>query len=106
MIFLIKRSIKHFYQRLFLGFDDSETWSLDCTIAKFIYPRLIRLKQVSCATPGNVNSNEEWNEILDDMIYAFKTISEDVFYQSNKHQVERVDKGLDLFRKYYFNLWW
>lgn len=37
---LIKRSIKHFYQRCTRGFDDSATWSLDITMFEWLKPRL------------------------------------------------------------------
>lgn len=35
-----EREEKFSQQRIERGFDDSETWSLDCTITKFILPRL------------------------------------------------------------------
>jgi hypothetical protein len=35
----IKREIKFFWQRLTRGFDDSVTWNLDITVAKFMLPR-------------------------------------------------------------------
>ena len=34
-------------QRLERGFDDSETWNLDLTIAKFVLPRLESFKEYS-----------------------------------------------------------
>lgn len=46
-------------QRLTRGFDDTEMWSLDCTIAAFIAPRLKVFKEQAERTgdhPGNITS--------------------------------------------------
>lgn len=88
-------------QRLERGFDDSETWALDCTIAKFIEPRLRRFKEIKAGYPANI-SEEKWDDILDKMIYAFECINKDTTYDNE----DQVNEGLDLFRKYFFNLWW
>ena len=39
-LYFIKRWFKHLFQRIWRHFDDSELWSLDSTIVKFIYPRI------------------------------------------------------------------
>ena len=88
-------------QRLERGFDDSETWALDCTIAKFIEPRLRRFKEIKAGYPA-IMSEEKWDDILDKMIYAFECINKDTVFDNE----DSVDEGLDLFRKYFFNLWW
>ena len=88
-------------QRLERGFDDSETWALDCTIAKFIEPRLRRFKEIKAGYPA-IMSEEKWDDILDKMIYAFECINKDTIFDNE----DSVDEGLDLFRKYFFNLWW
>ena len=88
-------------QRLERGFDDSETWALDCTIAKFIEPRLRRFKEIKAGYPAII-SEEKWDDILDKMIYAFECINKDTISDNE----DSVDEGLDLFRKYFFNLWW
>lgn len=88
-------------QRLERGFDDSETWALDCTIAKFIEPRLRRFKEIKAGYPSII-SEEKWDDILDKMIYAFECINKDTTYDNE----DQVNEGLDLFRKYFFNLWW
>lgn len=88
-------------QRLERGFDDSETWALDCTIAKFIEPRLRRFKEIKAGYPA-IMSEEKWDDILDKMIYAFECINKDTVSDNE----DSVDEGLDLFRKYFFNLWW
>ena len=52
-----------------------ELYDLDITIARFILPRLMVFKQHCERTPRLNMPQEEWNEILDKMIYAFERIA-------------------------------
>jgi hypothetical protein len=45
-------------------------------------------------------SKDEWDEIVDSMIWSFKYYSEDGFEQD-----ELAQEGLVLFAKYFRNLW-
>ena len=90
------------------GFDDSETWSLDYTIARFIYPRLKRFREVTISTPANL-SEQEWYDILDTMLDGFRLAvkrDDTKTLEEEKEQTESIQKALDLFAKYFFNLWW
>ena len=102
---LIKRSDDRWdefkEQRLERGFDNSETWSLDRTISRFIEPRLRVFKELHIGYPSSM-TEEEWNEILDKMLRAFELINKDDTYEHG----EEVKEGLDLFREYFFSLWW
>ena len=106
----LKRDIKFLMQRIVRGWDDSETWSLDVPISEFIYPRLERFKLLNNGFPDGITENE-WDEILDKMIYSFKLIS-DRFCDSGAGErmlmenIDKIEEGLDLFRKYFFHLWW
>ena len=102
----IKRGIKFFLQRLFCGFDESDTWSLDITIAKFILPRLIIFRRLTITYPCEFKSIKEWHQILDKIITAFKIITERSFEDLTKEELILKEEGLDLFRKYYHSLWW
>jgi len=88
-----KRLKKFKKQRMLRGFDDSELWNLDITIAKFILPRLKAAKdQVS---------NDAIN--YDIMIAAFeKIIVLDVCTNENS---ETIDKGLTYFADHFCSLW-
>lgn len=103
-------------QRLERGFDDTEVWNLDYTFAKFVLPRLKRFKEVNQGYPATM-TYEEWDECLDRMIYAFENIDyDDKSYdgiewfnmpqEARDAVVEKVNEGLDLFRRHYFSLWW
>ena len=72
------------------GWDSSDTWSLQFTISKFIFPRLKHFKEVTDGIPTKIyekyrNPNrkvsestklasEEWKKTIDKMILAFQRI--------------------------------
>lgn len=104
----IRRKIRFFIQRNTRGWDDSETWNLDYTIAKFILPRLKRFKLLANGYPAEFDNIDEWYEIIDKMIEAFECILSDDYYdlRYTEEFEAKINEGLDLFRKYYRNLWW
>lgn len=53
-----KRQRKKYAKRHGTYVDCKETWNLDCTIAKFIIPRLKLYKKVINGYPGRLNSVE------------------------------------------------
>lgn len=93
-------------QRLEQGFDESETWSLDSTIAKFILPRLKCFYNDGdiFGYPGNLTS-KEWSEILYKMVKGFDLIVNVDAAKRTEEEVKAVEEGLDLFREYFFDLW-
>lgn len=96
-------------QRKKRGFDDTETWSLDGTIADFVYPRLKRLKKLNTGYPSTLKSIKEWENILDKMILAFKHLRDDNIcnsIESERKRQEEIAEGLKLFAKYFQHLWW
>ena len=106
-----------------------DTWSMDSTLAMIIHPMLVQLKETTHGYPSEL-TEERWNEILDEMIWAFEQKNrdhwEDDYYGPyiesedkrelfgrfewiddegrQKHQ-ERMTNGFKLFGKYYENLW-
>lgn len=90
-------------QRKLRGFDDRETWSLDRTIAKFILPRLIRFRNITPGYPGNLTM-EKWKSVLDKIIYSLQSICDE--WGGKIIDEKRVNKGINLFGKYFRHLWW
>ena len=82
------------------GFDKSECWNLDITIAKFILPRLKYFRETTISYPDNDKGMDGWHEILDKMIYSFDEILKD-----DSTDQDKIQEGLELFAKYYVNLW-
>ena len=60
----IKRIIKFFYQRIFRGWDDSETWNLDTEFYKWIYPRLKVFKDKTVCFPEKYENLSDWKKEL------------------------------------------
>ena len=117
---------KYKNQRIERGFDDTETWNLDSTMAKFILPRLKRFKELHNGYPANLTP-EQYDLYLDKMIYAFEQLSdedasmdelENVFGEDNfkigdssyagaeRNRDVTVEEGLQLFAEYFQSLWW
>lgn len=104
-----KQKLKFLYQRLTRGWDDSDTWSLDTTIAEFTLPRLKRFKELNIGHPPELTS-EEWDAILDKTIKAMELIATEWDYKPCTLSVSEeeviIQEGLDLFGKYFRHLWW
>lgn len=107
-----KRYKKHVVQLKKFGFSNAETWGLYSVIAEFILPRLKDFKKTTMSYPMGI-SEEEWNNILEKMIFAFEwtltcengnnlNLSE----EESKINWDRHKEGIDLFSKWFMDLWW
>ena len=74
------------------------------TIATFIYPRLMRFREMIISYPPNLTL-DGWSEILLKMAEAFKLIVISDSKILSEDENKAIDDGLDLFREYYFDLW-
>jgi len=101
-------------QSIKVKIDKWDTWSMDHTLSHIILPMLIQLKATQHGHPANL-TEKGWNDILDEMIWAFEQKYRDDWmrdYDYNKwdsdgataHQ-KRMTNGFKLFGKYYENLW-
>jgi hypothetical protein len=77
-------------QRIMRGFDDTELWNLDYTMAKYILPRLIEFRKVMNGYPATIETFEEYAEIVDKMIYAF-----DHIVNTNEYD-KKLEKEFDI----------
>ena len=114
---------------IYTKFKDSETWGLYIVIAQFVLPRLKRFKKLNNGVPMSLcfHGNDvhrqgrvakEWDAILDKMIWSFEQIVDDsdpekLENETNEEYVDRcrmwnnnVQHGLELFAKYFLDLWW
>lgn len=90
-------------QRLKRGFDNSELWNLDGTIAKFIYPRLKEFVECSKGIRPADKDENEWQEILNKMVRGFELISSDRIKTEDEEKLEI--EALNLFCENFFSLW-
>jgi exonuclease V gamma subunit len=84
--------------------DPYDTWNMDHTLAMIIAPMLKQLKATKHGYPSTLTV-EEWDNILGEMIWSFEnSASEDMSIAQIADQ-DRIDRGFQLFGKYYKNLW-
>ena len=93
------------------GFTDEETWSLYDNIVLFVTPRLKRFIEIIEDTgsyPASLTSSQEWLEILNKILFSFEKLFEisknDVKVTDEDH--EKIQEGLNLFGKWFLDLWW
>ena len=75
-----------------------EVWNTDNTLAQLIVPRLQH------GGPSDFMDIREWNNAIQKMIDAFELMK----YAGATHTEDEertIEQGLDLFRKYFRNLW-
>ena len=161
----ICRQLKWAWQRLFRGWDDRISWSIDSYLSEHVplwiaqmrlhkgYPCMMVTDDIKDLPQDELDEicMKKWSDILDQIIDGFKAAQQisdgdepvwDEYWEeyhkihgdslewmSDKHDktreelrvklnlderlrteeaefYERYNKGMDLFRQYYFNLWW
>ena len=128
----IKRAIKHWWQRRTRGWDDSDTYSLDITIAKFALPRFKRLREIQKERHEESDRDRElYNDIeyylshkaagkdgyictfvidtnfTEEMLKELGLVSgETNFYKTVCYRDERYFRGLKAAFKFHNKLWW
>lgn len=98
------------------GFRSSEFWSLDFTLACYIYSHLCYFRDNCLVGHPAFLTEEKWDEILNKMIKAFKLYiepNEDDFFISkeqkeiiSKNKQKQINYGMKLFVKYFPHLWY
>lgn len=89
------RCFRRLFQRWKYGFDDSDMWNLDFTIAELIASRLKMFRKRNECHPSSMTF-EEWNGILDKMIYGFENYDE---------ASDESKEAFELLSKHYMHLW-
>lgn len=67
--------------------DPCDTLNLKKTIGKYVYPRLKLFREINDGYPCDcpeIESIEKWNEILDEMITAFRYLAEGDSWEKSK----------------------
>lgn len=79
-----------------------DCFSLDCSLGAWLLPRLKYFKEHKPGIPGGM-SEEEWDSILDDMIYFFDRL----VTHDDVHGFEdpRYEKGQAAFEEWWRALW-
>lgn len=108
-----ERYNKWLNQRYERGFDDTELWNLDATIARFVKPRLEVFKTIKHGCPGAYETEEAWNADIDKMIYAMDFVINgedpcDVIdgKLTETENYKKYKEGIELFAKNFMGLWY
>ena len=123
----LNRLLKYANQYRKYGFDDTETWSLDCTTAYFMIPRLKRFielvrtgkvdgvpakiidetRDLNKKGHYNVDCRQKWIEVLKSILFYLECVSDckDCFDKDSK-EGRMYEKGMEDFKEYFENLWW
>ena len=111
------------------GMSRDETWDLKTNIAVFLVPRLKLFKEQQMSVgghPGCFENKEEWQAVLDKMIFAFESEFKDIFYIPDEYMKKYmndeydsegrkmaedaywndIQEGRNLFAEYFGCLWW
>lgn len=108
----VRRSLLFWWQRRTRGWDDSDTWNLDSTIAEFVLPRLRRFRELNngiWANPDTAESDEPYTEnAINDIEWLLNVhASEEGTWQLTTPELqERYNKASKLFAENFGNLWW
>lgn len=97
-------------QRIENGFDDTETWHVDRTMALFLIPRLKRFMEVNNGI-ANGETAESYDEKLRFIIKAFENYyATDKYYNNcagdRETLVKDVRQAVDYLSDLWFELWW
>ncbi len=100
---------KYRKQRDSQGFDDTETWHLDRTLALFLIPRLERFIQVNNGFPTN-ETEQSYDEKLNFILNSFKEYyfneDQEVSLEIEKERLSNAKKAAVLLGELWFDLWW
>lgn len=117
-------------QRMFRGYDDVTCWNYNTEIANISIAALTEIKKNLHGHPGQCKDIKEWKTILTKLIQGFKAykhLSEldyirktnktyktgnkkgrHIYYIDNRAKTKweiDFDKGMTLYKKYFFALW-
>lgn len=96
---------KHWYQRARYGVSFRDAWSLDCYLSDVISRGAGIIRKNDIGHPSDLTS-EEWQEVLDEIIDCFSSYDE-IFEvgEGAENRMDKVNRGLDLLKEHYFDLW-
>ena len=85
---------------------NEELFNLDTTILEFTLPRLKKFKEKRCGYPCDL-TDKKWDKVLGKMVWAIERHlgDDDISIIHGSKEAQKVEEGLALFFKYFFNLW-
>ena len=115
------RKLKWRCQRFIRGWADEDTWDIDWWFIKTLSPMLKKFKEDNDSNPFKF-SEEEWDTILDNMIYYLEGMNEEGavnqlygeganltvedYKEISNHMTHSKEEFFKLFTQYFYDLWW
>lgn len=110
----IKKCIKWSYQRITRGYAECDKWSIDNYLQIIIPDMLQDLRDDRMGSPGFLGENyvndkgvvvndtchEEWNKILDRMIFLWRETNEETCTMKNPYEEEYMNAFTEFIEKY------
>ena len=110
------RHIKWFFQRGFKGYCDKDLWSLRDWF-NTVFPKMLREFEADIHSVPSFNkeikTKQDWEDIIERMAIALERTNEDFWIESagmfttahySKMEINK-EAFMDMFSKYYFDLW-
>ncbi len=98
----IPRRIGWFWQRGRRGYSDADTWSFDHYLSVVIAGGVRQLAERNFSYPCDGITAEEWKEVLHKIADGLEST---VTHPYTDSAYEQWEESMDLFRRYYFDLW-
>lgn len=102
------RYLKDKPRKIQVKIDNWDTWDAYVSLSYIILPLLKEFRKTLNGHPGTLTM-EEWESIVDKMIFAFENILDDEVETFNIEVLNEVmpkrQEGLELFGKYFEALW-
>lgn len=123
-------NVKYSWQRIIKGYCDKDLWNIDYWFMGIMPNMLRQFKETRHGSPSslgedyvnedgircNDSCHEEWDKILDEMIFLFSEMNEYAYKKKiiyeNGHEKEQEnygemckDKAFALFAKWFYSLW-
>lgn len=116
-----KRAEKFRKQIIRKGYCDADLWSLNTSLAEYILPQLREFRNCTGGHPCSLKSTEAWQAIIDKMIWAFDMLIQENDWpnwetkkkgETDNQWLRRLEaireemqKGFELFGKWFPHLW-
>lgn len=116
----LRHIIKWAFQRMFRGYDDTETWELYYNFITRYKKILTRYRKKHCGYPGDL-TEEEWDAIIDRMIHYLDMMDEQYVKKilckdmpedyvpscATIHEINNryKDEFFQMFSEWFYNLW-